>query len=196
MPNWATTDYVIEGPKETLEKIYNALEHHDVISGTDNDWEGNILKELGIDWEELEIKEKENTVSFEGYYLRGFIEDYKWENDKHIAIRINAEEAWGLTDFHKLLEQGIPDIKVYYIVEEPGCELYGTNDVEGKYFPDRYYIDAFIEGKDYTEYFTSKEDAFDFVKKISGLETEKEIEAFNETAEDDFIYFHEFDVIQ
>ena len=31
MANWAWTQYVIEGTKETLEKIEYAINHHDVL---------------------------------------------------------------------------------------------------------------------------------------------------------------------
>lgn len=200
MANWADTNYVIEGPKEVLKKLYKALEHHDVISGTDNDWEGNILKELGIDWEELEMKEKENTVTFDGYYLRGFIQAFSWGNNKHTAIKIYAEEAWGLTDFYKLLEKSFPDIKVYYIVEEPGCDIYATNDSEGKYFSDRYFVDTCIGGDYQSEYFQTEEDVYEWISQISDCKNKEDVEAFNENRRaadsDDFIYIHEFDVVQ
>ena len=62
MANWAITDYVIEGSKESLKRIYDAIKNHEVEEESDNDWEGNILNALGIDWDrEL--------------YMRGFMLD-------------------------------------------------------------------------------------------------------------------------
>lgn len=49
MANWADTNYVIEGPEEVLKKLYKALEHHETAEGSSSDWEGNVLKALGIE---------------------------------------------------------------------------------------------------------------------------------------------------
>ena len=141
MANWASTDYVIEGPKETLKKIYDAIQHPDTSEG-DNGWEGGVLKALGITW-----KERQSDGS--GYYMRGFIQDpesveFNPETDK--VLTFYAEEAWGATDFNEVLEKEFPDIKVYYNVIEEGEEIYATNDKEGKYFTDRFIVDTCING--------------------------------------------------
>lgn len=47
MANWAFTEYAIEGPKETLQKIEQAILHHDMEEGSSKDWEGNILNAFG-----------------------------------------------------------------------------------------------------------------------------------------------------
>lgn len=198
MANWADTNYVIEGPKEVLKKLYKALEHHETAEGSSSDWEGNVLKALGIEWEEHKMNQTGNTVKFEGYYLRGFIQDFSWDNDKH--IKIYAEEAWGLTDFYRLLEKSFPEIKVYYIVEEPGCDIYATNDSEGKYFSDRYFVDTCIGGDYQSEYFQTEEDVYEWISQISDCKNKEDVEAFNENRRaadsDDFIYIHKFDVVQ
>lgn len=146
------------------------------------------------------MNQTENTVKFEGYYLRGFIQDFSWGNDKYTTIRIYAEEAWGLTDFYRLLEKSFPEIKVYYIVEEPGCDIYATNDSEGKYFSDRYFVDTCIGGDYQSEYFQTEEDVYEWISQISDCKNKEDVEAFNENRRaadsDDFIYIHKFDVVQ
>ena len=52
---------------------------------TSKDWEGNVVEALGATEEQLSKN-----------YLRGFIQEYEMDGD---TIRIEAEEAWGATDF-------------------------------------------------------------------------------------------------
>ena len=201
MANWADTNYVIEGPEEVLKKLYKALEHHETAEGSPSDWEGNVLKALGIEWEVFKVDQIGGTVKVEGHYLRGFIQDFSWGNDKHTTIKIYAEEAWGLTDFYKLLEKSFPEIKVYYIVEEPGGDIYATNDSEGKYFSDRYFVDTCINGDYESEYFETEEEVYKWLTQITKgkVKTKEDAENFNDgvsIGEDDFIYIHEFDVVQ
>ena len=37
------------------------------------------------------------------------------------------------------------ECKVYYREEEPGCDVYYTNDDTGNYFPERYFLDCYEE---------------------------------------------------
>lgn len=121
MANWASTSYRIEGKQEDLKTLNELI--NEFMDGKrpvmeDNaskDWEGNVALELG-----------ENT---KGYYLRGFIQTCELEDD---VLSIEAEEAWGATDFRHILEKHFEGMKVYFIVEEEGGEalLYkGRNTV-------------------------------------------------------------------
>ena len=145
MANWASTNYYIEGSKEDLKKIY------DVIDGfmtkkikpkdgkADKGWEGNILITLGATEEQMK-----------GKYLRGFIQDYNLGED---YLQIYAEEAWGLSEFRDVLNMLIPNLKIYYCVEELEGEVFATNDNGGKYFYDTIIVDCCID-RDYRhEYF-------------------------------------------
>lgn len=118
MANWATTLYRIESKSEDLQelndlcKTFLSKERPVMEEGASEEWEGNIILALGID--------KGSS------YLRGFIQECELEDG---VLRIEASEAWGATDFRHLLEGHYEDMKVYYIVEEEGCEVYATNDV-------------------------------------------------------------------
>lgn len=193
MANWAFTSYAIEGPEEALLKIEHAILNP--IDEGDDGWEGAVLKALGLTWEE---RQSDGT----GKYMRGFIDDKPWWDDG--VLRFNAQEAWGATDFNEVLEENIPNIKVYYSVEEEDGEVYATNDAEGKYFPERYWVDACINSCYQSEYFPNKEQALDYINRISSGEvtTFEEAEAFSNkegkyenTDPDDYISVHEFTVI-
>ena len=190
MANWASTSYRIEGSKSDLQKVFNVID--DFMTGrkkpdeerTSMEWEGNIVKELGATEEQM----KNN-------YLRGFIQTYEMDGD---VVSIEAEEAWGATDFRHVLAQLMPEHTVYYIVEEPGCEVYATNDSEGKYFTDKFYVDACIDGSYESDYFTTKESAMKYAASLLGKEevTVEEVEAWTDAQEgDDFLYIHEFEYV-
>ena len=192
MANWASTSYRIEGSKEDLEKVYNVIDEFmserrkPVEVDASNEWEGNIVRALGATDEQM----KNN-------YLRGFIEEYEMDGD---IIRIEAEEAWGTTDFRQVLAQLMPELTIYYIVEEPGCEVYATNDADGKYFPERFYVDAYVNGDYQSEYFDTEEQAMTYVANLLGKEEvcKNELENWNECHEEDnnFIYIHEFEIVE
>ena len=126
-------------------------------------------------------------------YLRGFIEEYELDGD---VIRINAEEAWGATDFRHVLGKLMPDLTIYYIVEEAGYEVFATNDTDGKYYPERYLVDAYVKDADYYEFFETEKQMKSFVSSLLEKKdfTEEDIEAWNEEHEDDdsHINVHEF----
>jgi hypothetical protein len=202
MANWASSSYVIEGPAKTLKKIYKAIKHPVVQEKSSEDWEGNVLLTLGINWEHYTpIVTENNEIKSTGYYLRGFIEECSFENN---TIRINAEEAWGLTDFQKLLKQAFPDIKIYWITEEEGGEVYCTNDKEGKYFPERYYVDICIDDKYNSEYFETEEQVYDWLSRLTNgaINNEKDAMQFNErhkenhTDDENWIHIYKYTVVE
>lgn len=194
MANWAYTSYAVEGPKETLQKIEQAILHHPVEEGSSENWEGNILLALGIKWQN---KQPDGT----GYYMRGFIlSDVEPCYTDKGTLRFDAKEAWGVTDFNEVLEKNLP-VKVYYVVEEEGEEIYATNDKDGKYFKDRFYVDTCIKGNYQSEYFQYKSDVFKWLYELTNgeINTEEKVDEFNENVDesnsDDYIYIHEFLVV-
>lgn len=206
MANWAITNYVIEGPKEDLQKIYDAIKVHDVENGSSEDWEGNILNALGIDWERHNVERQDDgKIECSGLYMRGFIYDEPELDLNKEVLSFMCEEAWGLTDFRIPLREHFPEITVYWQVEEEGCDVFATNDEEGKYFPERYYIDVYIKDEDNqdcffddSEYFSDKEEALMWLsEKTNGkVKSKEDIAKFNEEHEtgEQFISWHEYTV--
>lgn len=121
MANWASTSYRIEGNQKDLQELYNLCkafmdkERPVMEEGASENWGGNIILALG---EEID-----------GSYIRGFIQERKLSDG---LLSIEAEEAWDATDFRHLLENHYENMKVYFIVEEEGCEVYATNDAAGR----------------------------------------------------------------
>lgn len=193
MPNWAITEYAIEGPKETLQKIEQAILHHDTEEGSSKDWEGNVLNALGINWVRRDL---DRMI---GLYMRGFIHDGPWWIKDYTVLRFYAEEAWGATDFHIALESALP-VKVFYSVEEEGEGIYATNDKKGKYFDSKFYVDTCVNGNYQSEYFKTKKAAYAWISKLTEgkVKTEKDVEAFNDNVDgnsEDFIYIHKYAIV-
>ena len=188
MANWASTSYAIEGNKSDLESVFNVINDFvksnvkPVEANASKKWEGNIVKALGASEEQM----KNN-------YLRGFIQTYEIIDG---VLYIEAEEAWGATDFRHLLAKLMPELTIYYIVEECGCEVYATNDCDGKYFTESYYVDICIDGDYFSEYFDTEKQVLAYVAQLLKKEsvTMKEIDEWNEEQDDNenYIYVHEF----
>lgn len=191
MANWASTSYCIEGSKKDLKRLYKLIDGF--MTGKEKpfwedsaeNWLGNVIKALGATEEQM----KNN-------YLRGFIETYELDGD---VLRIAAEEAWGTTDFKHILKKLMPELTIYYIVEEPGFEVYATNDADGKYFTERFNVDACVDGYDYWEYFQEEKETMDYVASLLKKDniTEADIEQWNMEHEEegDFIHVHEFEIV-
>lgn len=188
MPNWCYTSYVIEGPKEDLEKIQNAIKNHKVRKDSADSWEGNILDELGIKFNESNAR------------MRGFIycEEDLTICDDYATLNFYAEEAWYKTDFSRYLEDAFPEITIYWKAEESGCGIYETNDNEGNYFPERYVVDYSIGVNSDTEYFSTEKEVVKYLRKISKGKI-RSINGANRFTKanngDEYIYINEFTVV-
>lgn len=190
MANWASTSYVIEGPEETLKKIDEAIKQSisNPPNGADKGWEGSVLLNLGANKEDLDKS-----------YVRGFIQ----ESPTYLpdAIEFYAEEAWGITDFYKILGKLLPDIKIYWIVESVEDEVFATNDKEGKYFNSMYIADVCIGDTDYYEYFETEESLYSWISKLTNgkVNTPEKVEKFNDRAEDkgldDYIHIFKIEIV-
>ena len=189
MPNWCMTSYTIVGEKSDVQKIHEEIENHPVKEGSSESWQGNILNALGVSYDALENRD-----------VRGFLydEDYLGDiGDGQAQLRVNFEEAWSRTEFAEVLRQVFPDISIYWVAEEPGCDIYQTNDAEGNFYPERYYVDTCIGGDYQSEYFITEEEAYEWLSQISDCKCEADVDAFNEANEgtDEFIYVHEYEVV-
>ena len=147
-------------------------------------WLGCIIDALGEDWEQ--------------YRCRGDITDYHLEDN---ILTINQNTAWCEQEgFRECIEKKYPSIKVYYQEQEPGCDVFYTNDSSGTYFPERYFLDSY----DDWYYWKKIEDAAKHVSGIVGHEVDPTVKAIDEALEDymeehedeDIFYsFHEFTVV-
>jgi len=182
----ASVAYAIEGPKEILQKINEAI----VVAVNSNDKRYEMYQAA----EYLKLPITDSTR------LGGEIEDEpELENG---VLRFWSEERWGLQDFAELLEKKFSDIKVHWVVEECGCEVYCTNDKDGKYFPERYWVDTAQDDIYQSEYFITEEAMYKWLSKITNgrVKNAQDVESFNSDYEDsgtedeNFIYIHEFEI--
>lgn len=191
MPNWCSTTYKCVGDTKDIDHLYRSLQKLQSMpkpyleNGFGNLWLGCIIQYLGGSWE--------------GCRCRGEILDFQLLED---FLVINQETAWCEQEgFREFIEQKYPSVKVYYCEEEPGCEVYYTNDTSGLYFPERYVLDG-AEGMDY---FKTLDEVIVRVKEITGntkIKMEDDVllalDLFNEQHEDDeedcFYYLHKFEV--
>ena len=189
MANMASVSYAIEGSEESLKKINEAIVV--AVNSDDKRYEMYQAAEyLGLPIEEGKTR------------LGGEIEEEPTWDEKTGALKFWSEERWGLQDFAELLEKQFPDIKVYWIVEESGMEIYCTNDAEGKYFPERYWVDTAIDDIYNSEYFKTEEQVYEWLEKLTygRVKSAEDVEKFNADYEDsgtdneNFIYIHEFEV--
>lgn len=64
-------------------------------------------------------------------------------------------------------------LRYYYQSEEPGMGLYCTNDGEGKYFPDRFYVDVCTSEEEYdTGYFTDLQSVYEWLEYIFDVQVQ------------------------
>ena len=186
MANMASVAYAIEGSEKSLTKILGAICL--AIASEETFYEEYLAcKNLGYTEEELEGKRLGGEISEEPTIKDG-------------VLKFRAEERWGLQDFEQLLRQKFPNIKVYWQVEECGCEVYCTNDKEGKYFPERYWVDTAQDDIYYSEYFSTEEAMYKWLNEKYGVKSEEEVEAWNADYEatgdecENFIYIHKFEI--
>lgn len=194
MANWCVTNFVVEcNDKQKLQRICDAVVKcnemaEPLIEDSSKSWTGNIFKDLGLKFE-----------SDRCFWDEAYIEDG--------VLYISEESAWSRgSSMRQLVEQmNIPedpdnDLIVYFKSEEPGFEIYETNDDEGLYYSERFVFDTSEDGR---EYYSNIKDLCDDVN--SYLEEENDFKAFDDIVErlnkynkeneddDRWAYVHEFD---
>ena len=174
-----------------MERINNAIENHPVKDKSSDNWQCNVLSALGMSDEDIDKRP-----------MRGFVSEHEYMGeigDGDAKLKMCCEEAWSRTGFAEVLHEIFPDISIYWIAEESGCGIYETNDSEGGFYPERYYVDTCIGGEYDSEYFTNEADAYEWLSQRSDCKCAADVEAFNENRRkadsDDFIYVHEFEVV-
>ena len=192
MPNWCDTTYKCVGDPKEVRALHKVLKYIDrrkttiVRNGFGKWWLGNLVTKLGGKWED--------------YCCRGEITGYSFDGD---ILEITQYTAWCEQEgVRRIIQEKFPSIKVYYREEEPGCEVYYTNDTTGDYFPETYFLDSYDE----QQYFETIEEAAEKVTEIVGCTVEATVNAIQEAlekyveqkegeGEEVFYSLHEFTVI-
>ena len=157
---------------QNLEEMKEPL----VENGIGTAWYGNLVTILGGDWNKV--------------YCRGSWSDLNMMGDDVLAW--NDETAWGpMTEVFGLIEKAIPGLKVWYMAEEEGMEIFETNDADSIYFPERYILRSEWD----TEYY----EELSQVLKVASEELKRDIRTKDELTAaiddlDDWA-FYEFKVV-
>ena len=169
MPNWCDATYKCVGDPKEVRALHKVLKYIDrrkttiVRNGFGKWWLGNLVTKLGGKWED--------------YCCRGEITGYSFDGD---VLEITQYTAWCEQEgVRRIIQEKFPSIKVYYREEEPGCEVYYTNDTTGDYFPETYFLDSYDEQR----YFDTIEEAAESVSEIVGCTVEATIDAIQEALE-------------
>lgn len=188
MPNWCYTSVVVDGKRREVQSLFskmNNLENRKkplVDNSFGKNWLGCLVVKLGGEWQEI--------------YCRGSWSDLDWNG---AILWFNTETAWGpMDEVFRFIKKQYPSLEIYWQAEEDGNGVYCSNDVEGRYFKDRYRI----EHDCCYEYFSTLDGLAEYVSGIIGKEvkTMDDINAAIETwnnATDDYdamIYLNEYTV--
>ena len=173
MPNWCNTSYVIEGDVEEVKSLYETMKELQerktplVKNDFGKTWLGCLVNALGGDWNDI--------------YCRGDWNDLEMIED---TLRFSTQTAWGTcNEAFDFIREKFPSLSYLYQSEESGMGEYWTNDVEGKYFTDKYIVNLYTPDEEYEEErFTDLSGAFEYLEEISGqpIKSKQDVNAFVE----------------
>ena len=173
MPNWCSTTYGIvkqdNSPEAVAQLLKFKLMTNDAISDSPtsfksaesswgSSWLGNIY--LAAGYTEKDIADDKGWIA-----CRGEICSVDINDDNVILV---CSTAWNPMDasMDRMLSEKFPKLKLLWIAEEPGCEIYEKYDPDGILFHDH----IILETDSYTEYYgEGSAEAERFLKDIKDL---------------------------
>ena len=149
MPNWCDTQIIFDVEKE--EDLPLLVDFHDKLitfyfdDEKKKEFENNPNnKYASFSW--IGNTQKIWNFTSKTTYPRGFIQDIHDIDDNYFWL--NQQDAWSehIGIWIEIIKNFYDDkIKIYFIAEELGNELFESNDYNGKYFMDKYVIDTYAE---------------------------------------------------
>ena len=76
-----------------------------------------------------------------------------------------------MAEVRQFLQQTYPSLEIFYYEEEPGMEIYQTNDKHGHFFPERFILDE-LDGEG-PEYYDNIDSLLEAASEIFGKELKK-----------------------
>jgi len=171
------------GEEKELSELYNLMKGLEdmktplVPNGFGSDWLGCLVVALGKNWED--------------YRCRGYWFNLEYDGE---TVTFDTTTAWcPIYELFDLLCEKYTSIRHYYYAEEIGCRIYETNDIEGEYYPYRFYVDICTSDKSsHCEYFEDIKDALGWISDMEGhkFNTREEVEEYFEerSKENDNVY--------
>lgn len=191
MPNWCTTSYAVTGPsdqvaacRKVLTEVMNTEPCHP--NGFGKGWLGDFVHAFGKNWKTVECRGQITHID---------------ENAEDDVLRFDTMTAWAKMDcVEELILERWPDLDIYWLEEELGCEIFSTNDSSGVFFKETYLVDVFQEGMCYY----NEHDALQAVSAIANqnitdwdeaLEwTKKHNEEDTVIENEDYVYLHHAEI--
>lgn len=164
MPNWCFTSYAAEGPKEELQKLYDTMQSLAAMpapglveNGFGSTWLGNLVMALGVD-----------PLKQQNFRCRGDYSNVDLNQSGYLTF--DTMTAWcEADDTRRLIETKFPGVHLFYISEEFGCCYWEINDLQGKYFPERYYFSTEDYMDEEGNYYETLPELLDAIKEATGL---------------------------
>lgn len=189
MSNTCFTTYKIVGKKESVAKLHKTIKDLDDRKTplVENQWYhpkgwlGCLIAALGGNPEEV--------------LCRGTITHYELKDD---VLTVNVESAWTeMDETRHYIKACFPDLRIYYFEEEEGCEIFNTNDAEGVFFWERYYLDS----SDVVRYFCTLQEVADYAEEVTGQKMEvsfttikNALRCYADALEDDDAHYDLFEI--
>ena len=167
MPNWCNTSYKVTGEKEKVEGLLSVLKELKAMpdpglreNGFGSNWLGNVVIKMGGDPEE--------------HFSRG---EWFFDDDavpiKEGVLSLTVLSAWQeMAAWRRFVEKAF-SVRIYYLAEEMGNDIFVTNDRERRFFPDEWYLsyssDESEDGESY-DYYDSLESLLAAVGALTGKE--------------------------
>jgi hypothetical protein len=133
MPNWCNTEYILRGEKENLEACARIINKFLLEDYPQKDRKYGTFQL--VDWE---IGGSLNSQDVRNNFEQAEI---RIGSDGREYLQIWASTAW--KSAHGTVEKLCTKFNLTYLYfsEEPGCEIYETNDWEGFYFFNRFIVE-------------------------------------------------------
>lgn len=143
MPNWCSTDMIIEGPKREVEAFHKNVLKWTSKNYVENDfgknWLGNIVVGAGFSYKLLACR---GAITYMDEEITA------WQDEPGIYyFQVQYESAW--TDINgtwkTILEKYAPNCEIYYVAEELGNEYFVTNDRDKRYYDEEIIVLSYLE---------------------------------------------------
>lgn len=168
MANTCTTNYVFEGDGKQINALYVILKdiaetnpgHKGDSYESDANWLGHVAKKIvNADYAPLLCRGN--------FFIQG-VENCPYDDDK-LVLRVDVTSEWSpCTDLLEKVAEKY-ECSMYWIAEEFGCNLFQSNDFDGRYFADdTICVDAIDHGN---EYFSTREDALAYIREVACNQT-------------------------
>ena len=166
MADMCEVTYKLAGDRRAIKTVYEVLRYMErrktavVKNRWGKMWLGCMVNRLGGDCEACGC--------------RGVIVDYWYEGDDEEVLTIVQETEWReQAEVRAFLERVFPKMKVYYLENRSGLSAVLTNDEQGRYFEERYFVDSYEDWY----FFSTIDEVAEFAEEVTRQRVAHDIHA-------------------